>query len=304
MPMTWNADQIPNQDGRVAIVTGANSGIGLVAATELAAHGARVILACRSEKRASEALAKIRAGNPEAMVEFRALDLSSLESVQAFAEGILADEPRLDLLINNAGVMMPPTRSETADGFELQFGVNHLGHQALTALLIDRLNQTPGSRVVNVASQAHRGGKIDFEDLQWQGRGYRKMASYGQSKLANLLFTFELDRRLKTAGQTTLAVAAHPGWTATDLQRHSVSARFFNPLLAMKPAQGALPTLRAATDPEVKGGEYFGPCGVLELRGDPVKVSSSRRARDTASAARLWQVSEELTGVRFDGLSG
>ena len=302
--MTWNADQIPNQDGRVAIVTGANSGIGLVAATRLAERGARVILACRSEKRADEALAKIRASQPDALVEFRVLDLSSLDSVQAFAEGILASEPRLDLLINNAGVMMPAKRSETADGFELQFGVNHLGHQALTALLIDRLNQTPGARVVNVASQAHRGGKIDFEDLQWQGRGYKKMASYGQSKLANLLFTFELDRRLKAAGQTTIAVAAHPGWTATDLQRHSVSARFFNPLVAMKPEQGALPTLRAATDPSVKGGEYFGPCGMFELRGDPVQVSSSKRARDTDSAAKLWQVSEDLTGVRFDGLRG
>jgi len=300
--MTWNADQIPNQDGRVAIVTGANSGIGLVAAQTLADKGARVILACRSEERAHGALASIRKTNPEAQVEYRNLDLSSLESVQTFAASILETEERIDLLINNAGVMMPPTRSETADGFELQFGVNHLGHQALTALLFERINATPGSRIVNVASQAHRGGKIDFSDLQWQDRGYKKMASYGQSKLANLLFTFELDRRLKASKCETKSVAAHPGWTATDLQRHSVSARFFNPLLAMKPEQGALPTLRAATDPDVKGGEYFGPCGVLELRGNPVEVGSSKRARDAKSAAKLWQVSEELTGVRFANL--
>lgn len=301
--MTWNADQIPNQSGRVAIVTGANSGIGLVAARTLAQRGARVIMACRNEQKANEALTSIRAADPEADVEFRHLDLSSLGSVKGFAESILASEDRLDLLINNAGVMMPPTRSETADGFELQFGVNHLGHQALTAILLERLTATPGSRVVNVASQAHRGGKIDFEDLQWQGRGYKKMASYGQSKLANLLFSFELDRRLKASGIDTKSVAAHPGWTATDLQRHSLSARFFNPLLAMKPEQGALPTLRAATDPDVRGGEYFGPCGVLEMRGNPVKVGSSKRARDTESAAKLWQVSENLTGVRFDSLA-
>lgn len=300
--MTWNADQIPNQSGRVAIVTGANSGIGLIAAETLAAKGARVILACRSEERATQALASIREKNPEAQVEFGHLDLSNLESVQAFASSVSAKEERLDLLINNAGVMMPPKRGETADGFELQFGVNHLGHQALTALLFDRLSSTAGSRIVSVASQAHRGGRIDFTDLQWKSRGYKKMGSYGQSKLANLLFSFELDRRLRASNCQTKAVAAHPGWTATDLQRYSLSARFFNPLLAMKPSQGALPTLRAATDPDVQGGEYFGPCGVLELRGNPVKVGSSKRAQDTASAARLWQVSEELTGVRFEHL--
>ncbi len=215
--MTWNADQIPNQSGRVAIVTGANSGIGLIAAETLAAKGARVILACRSEERATQALASIREKNPEAQVEFGHLDLSNLESVQAFASSVSAKEERLDLLINNAGVMMPPKRGETADGFELQFGVNHLGHQALTALLFDRLSSTAGSRIVSVASQAHRGGRIDFTDLQWKSRGYKKMGSYGQSKLANLLFSFELDRRLRASNCQTKAVAAHPGWTATDL---------------------------------------------------------------------------------------
>lgn len=302
--MTWNAQKIPNQSGRVAIVTGANSGIGLVAARVLANRGARVILACRSEERANEALASIRKTDPNALVEYRHLDLSSLDSVRAFADEILENEERIDLLINNAGVMMPPKRAETADGFELQFGVNHLGHQALTALLLNKLNATVGSRIVSVASQAHRGGKIDFEDLQWQQRGYRKLTSYGQSKLANLLFAFELDRRLRASGSRTMSVAAHPGVTATQLQRHSLSSRLFNPIVAMKPAQGALPTLRAATDPGVKGGEYFGPSGILELRGNPVKVGSSKRARNAASAAKLWQVSQELTGVPFEGLPG
>ncbi len=300
--MSWSAENIPNQSGRVAIVTGANSGIGLVAAQTLAAKGAKVILACRSAERANAALVGIRERTPDADVHYKNLDLSSLRSVREFAREILSEEERLDLLINNAGVMMPPKRSETEDGFELQFGVNHLGHQALTALLFERISETEGSRIVNVASQAHRGGKMDFADLQWERRRYKKIGAYGQSKLANLLFTFELDRRLKAKGCKIMAVAAHPGWTATDLQRHTASARFFNPMLAMKPEQGALPTLRAATDPQAEGGDYYGPCGVLELRGDPVKVGSSGRARDAASAAKLWQVSEDLTGAHFAGL--
>lgn len=302
--MSWTPDEIPDQSGRVAIVTGANSGIGLSTARILAERGAHVILACRSEEKARAALSNIRERVADAAIEFRHLDLSNLASVESFAESILASEPRLDLLINNAGVMMPPKRSETADGFELQMGVNHLGHQSLTAQLIALLNKTPGSRVVSVASQAHRNGRINFDDMQWEERGYRKFASYGQSKLANLLFSFELDRRLKASKQSTMAVAAHPGWTATELQRTSASARLLNPILAMKPDEGALPTLRAATDPEVKGGEYFGPCGLYELRGKPVAVGSSRRARDQESARKLWEVSERLTGARFAGLDG
>ena len=300
--MTWTIDQIPNQSGKVAIVTGANSGIGKSTARILAERGARVILACRSQERAEAAIASIRDQVPEAQVEFSQLDLGSLDSVRAFAERTLAAETRLDLLINNAGVMMPPKRTETDDGFELQMGVNHLGHQSLTALLLGLLNKTPNSRVVSVASQAHRNGKMNFDDLQWTSRSYRKFASYGQSKLANLLFSFELNRRLKAAGEETIAVAAHPGWTATELQRNSLSARFFNPIFAMKADQGAMPTLRAATDPNVVGGEYFGPSGLYELRGDPVSVGSSKRARSAQSAKRLWEVSETLTGVHFEGL--
>lgn len=300
--MSFTVDQIPNQEGKVTIVTGANSGIGLSTARILAERGARVTLACRSQERAEAAIAGILAQVPNAKVEFSELDLSRLDSIRAFADRFKGAETRLDLLINNAGVMMPPKRSETADGFELQMGVNHLGHQSLTAQLLPLLNKTAKSRVVSVASQAHRNGKINFDDLQWTARAYRKFASYGQSKLANLLFSFELNRRLQAAGEETIAVAAHPGWTATELQRNSVSARFFNPLLAMKPDQGALPTLRAATDPKVTGGEYFGPSGIYELRGPPVSVGSSKRARSAESAKRLWEVSEGLTGVRFEGL--
>lgn len=300
--MTWTIEQIPTQEGKVAIVTGANSGIGLSTARILAQRGARVILACRSEERATDAIKKIRAQAPTAKVEYSELDLSSLDSVHAFAERILASESRLDLLINNAGVMMPQKRTETSDGFELQMGVNHLGHQSLTAQLLGLLNKTPRARVVSVASQAHRGGKMNWDDMQWSERSYRKFASYGQSKLANLLFSFELDRRLKAAGEETIAVAAHPGWTATDLQRNSWSARLFNPIIAMKPDQGAMPTLRAATDPNVRGGEYFGPSGLYELRGHPVAVGSSKRAQSEDSAKRLWALSETLTGARFEGL--
>jgi NAD(P)-dependent dehydrogenase (short-subunit alcohol dehydrogenase family) len=301
--MSFTVDQIPNQEDKVVIVTGANSGIGLSTARILAERGARVVLACRSQERAEAAIASILARVPDAKVEFSELDLSRLDSIRDFADRFKEAEARLDLLINNAGVMMPPKRSETADGFELQMGVNHLGHQSLTAQLLPMLNNTPKSRVVSVASQAHRGGKINFDDLQWTARGYRKFASYGQSKLANLLFSFELNRRLQAKGEETIAVAAHPGWTATELQRNSLSARFFNPLIAMKPDQGAMPTLRAATDPKVKGGEYFGPSGLYELRGHPVSVGSSKRARSEESAKRLWEVSETLTGVRFEGLN-
>ncbi len=300
--MPFSLDSIPDQHGRVAIVTGANSGIGLVTAQVLASKGARVIMACRSQARAEEAIAKIHESCPEAELVFSELDLCELQSVKSFAERILAQEPRLDLLINNAGVMMPKERSETVDGFELQFGVNHLGHQCLTALLLDRLDETPGSRVVSVASQAHRGGKIDFEDLQWQKRGYRRIASYGQSKLANLMFSFELDRRLKAAGRGVIAVAAHPGYTATELQRTMPGKRVLNACFAMSADKGAMPSLRAATDPSLQGGEYIGLSGFLEMRGQPVPVGSSKRAQDRHNAEQLWNVSEELTGVSFEGL--
>jgi len=298
MANRWTLEAVPDQSGRVAIVTGANSGIGLETARALAHRGAKVVLACRNPAKALSALDDIRKGAPGCTVEALPLDLSNLAGVRAFATGFLAGRDRLDLLVNNAGVMIPPY-GKTADGFELQFGTNHLGHFALTGLLLPLLRATAGARVVTVASLAHRSGRIVFDDLDWHRRRYSAWLAYGQSKLANLLFHFELARRLQASGDGTIAAAAHPGWTNTDLQRHSGFMSRMNPLLAMSPAQGALPTLYAATSPGVRSGQYFGPDGWFEVAGHPREVGCSRAARDPALAARLWQVSEELTGVGF-----
>jgi NAD(P)-dependent dehydrogenase (short-subunit alcohol dehydrogenase family) len=300
----WTAKDIPDQTGRKAIVTGANTGIGFETAKALAVAGAEVTLACRSATKGEDALNRIRKDLPKANVSLRTLDLSDLDSVREFAVQYAAgndraDNDRLDLLINNAGVMVPP-ESKTKQGFELQFGVNHLGHYALTGLLLDLLRANAGARVVNVSSAAHHMGKMDFDDLNFFGRGYKPWEAYGQSKLANLLFTFELQRRFEADGLDIIATAAHPGWTGTDLQRNAWYVRLMNVAIAMSPPQGALPTLRAATDPHVKGGEYFGPHGIREMRGYPVEVDTSEDARSMEDAARLWQVSEELTGVSYD----
>lgn len=294
----WTADRIGDLAGRVAIVTGANTGIGKETARALAQKGARVVLACRSAARGEDALRDLREAPLAGTVELELLDLSSLASVRDFAGRFKGRTDRLDLLINNAGVMMPPA-SKTAEGFELQFGTNHLGHFALTGLLADLLLGTEGSRVVTVSSEAHKWGEINFDDLQWEARPYKKMAAYGQSKLANLIFAYELQRRLGAAGSGTRSLAAHPGWTGTDLQRNSSLFRFFNPILAMRPWQGALPTLRAATDPAAAGGVFFGPHGFMGMRGYPVPVTSTPASRDEDIARRLWEISEALTGVSF-----
>ncbi|MCA9632911.1 MAG: SDR family oxidoreductase [Myxococcales bacterium] len=295
--MGWSEADVGSQDGRVVIVTGANSGIGFETARVLAAQGARVVLACRNPNKAQEALDAILGKHPGAQVAFLPLDLSSLQSVSEFATRFREEYGRLDLLINNAGVMMPPL-SHTKEGFELQFGTNHLGHFALTARLIDLVNAATAGRVVTVSSLAHRMGKIDFENLD-ASKGYGKLATYGQSKLANLLFTYELQRRLEAGGLKTLAVSAHPGWTSTNLQRTTGWIRVFNPFFGMQPLGGALPSLRAATDPGVEGGTYWGPSGAFELRGAPRQVKSSKCSHDETVAARLWSVSEELTGLEF-----
>jgi NAD(P)-dependent dehydrogenase (short-subunit alcohol dehydrogenase family) len=226
-----------------------------------------------------------------------ALDLASLESVAAFADAFAARYDALDLLINNAGVMVPPF-GRTADGFETQFGTNHLGHFALTARLLPLVKDRPGARVVTVSSIAHKSGRMDFDNLNAE-KGYRAWSAYGRSKLANLLFTYELERRLRAGGAKAVAVAAHPGWTATNLQGDGLFMRAANRLLAMPPLAGALPTLRAATDPDARGGDYFGPAGWFELRGAPTKVRSTPASQDPDVARRLWEVSEALTGVRF-----
>ena len=311
--MAWTLRKMPELTGKTMIVTGANSGIGLEAVRGLAGGGARVILACRDvEKKGRDALASIRADHPQADVVLEALDLADLASVRAFAERVLAAHPKLDVLVNNAGVMALPYHT-TKDGFEMQLGTNHLGHFALTALLFPRLIETQGARVVTVASIAHRFGRIEFDDLAGQ-KSYWRWARYAQSKLANLLFAKELARRVDRAGLPVASVACHPGYSSTNLQARGASmmgssfrASFMvvaGQALAQSSAWGALPTLYAATSDEVGQGEYVGPDGFLELIGMPVKVRVARRAEDAEAAQRLWAVSEELTGVRFDALAG
>jgi len=296
--MGWTEQQLPDLTERIAIVTGANSGIGLETARALAGAGAGVILACRSRERAEAAISSIRKCHPDARVRFEALELADLTSVTAFVARFTEQFDRLDLLVNNAGVMVPPRRF-TAQGYELQFGVNHLGHFALTGLLLERLLATPDARIVNVASLAHRIGRMNFEDLDFEARGYQPWAAYGQSKLANLLFTLGLQGRLAASGSRMRVVAAHPGWTGTDLQRNAPFAAMLGPVLAMTPRAGARPTLRAATDPDAAPAAYYGPNGFQELRGAPVVVGRTRAALDANAASRLWSESEARTGVRY-----
>lgn len=295
----WTAADVPDQTGRTAVVTGANTGLGFETAAVLATHGARVVLAVRNLEKGKEAVARITAATPGADVQLQELDLGSLASVRDAAAKLRSDHERIDLLINNAGVMYPP-KSTTADGFEMQFGTNHLGHFALTGLLLDRLLPVAGSRVVVVSSVGHRiRAAIHFDDLQWE-RSYSRVGAYGQSKLANLLFMYELQRRLAPHG-TTIATAAHPGVSDTELTRHlpPLMGRLGKPLF--QPAElGALPTLRAATDPNVQGGQYYGPDGFAEVRGYPKIVASSAQSHDAELQRRLWAVSEELTGVTYD----
>jgi NAD(P)-dependent dehydrogenase (short-subunit alcohol dehydrogenase family) len=308
----WTEADVPDQSGRVALITGANSGIGFEAARVLAEHGATVVLGCRDAARAEAAREQITAAAPAATVSVLALDLADLDQVTIAAATFLADHDRLDLLVNNAGLMAIP-RQTTAQGYEMQLGVNHLAHFALTGRLLDRLLATPGSRVVAISSQGHRPGRIDFDDLQSE-RHYGPWKAYFQSKLANLLFVAELQRRLAAHGASTLALAAHPGGARTNLGHENPGGVlntigwFSRPVIEkvwlQSATMGALPTLRAATDPAVVGGEYFGPGGPGEQRGYPKIVGRSRRAQDTATARRLWSVSEELTGVRFAALDG
>jgi NAD(P)-dependent dehydrogenase (short-subunit alcohol dehydrogenase family) len=297
MNESWSEQNIPDQRGRVAVVTGANTGLGFETARALAERGASVVLAVRDVEKGKQAADRIRGD-----VTVHELDLSSLDSVRAAAATLRATHPRIDLLINNAGVMYTP-KVTTRDGFELQFGTNHLGHFALTGLLLDLLLPVPGSRVVTVSSTGHRiRAAIHFDDLQWE-RSYSRVGAYGQSKLANLLFTYELQRRLASHG-STIAVAAHPGVSNTELARNTPAAlrlpvTWLAPLITQPAPMGALPTLRAATDPAVLGAQYYGPGGRGELRGDPRLVNSSPDSHDTTVQQRLWSVSETLTGVRF-----
>lgn len=298
----WTLRDIPDQSGRVVVVTGANSGTGFEAARVLASRGATVVLACRNAMKADEAARRIQLTHRGSQVEVQSLDLGSLKSVREAAATILERHDRLDLLINNAGVMIPPY-GKTEDGFEIQIGTNHFGPYVFTGLLLDRLRTTPGSRIVTMSSGAHRMGRIHFEDLHFE-RSYRAWAAYAQSKLANLLFTYELQRRLNAAGSGTLAVAAHPGWARTELQRHAgwiswLKAAGVEALLSQDALGGALPLLRAATDPAVAGGDYFGPSGFQEMKGAPVLVQSTPRSQEVDLQQRMWECSELSTGFAY-----
>ncbi|OLZ42155.1 short-chain dehydrogenase [Natrinema saccharevitans] len=305
--MDWTAEDVPDQSGRTIVVTGANSGIGLEATRELARNGATVIMACRSAERGADAADGIREEIPGADLRVEACDLGDLASVRDFAAQL---EAEIDVLVNNAGVMAIP-RSETADGFETQFGVNHLGHFALTGLLLENLGleTEPDSRIVTVSSGVHERGRIDFDDLQHED-DYDKWDAYAQSKLANVLFAYELERRLLTADANAASVAVHPGYANTRLQLRGpeqsgsrlrkAGMAVLNTVVAQSAAMGALPTLYAATAPGAEGGAYYGPGGLMNMRGTPERQASSDRSYDEETARRLWDVSSELTGVTYD----
>ena len=304
----WTVNDVPDQTGKVAIVTGANSGLGFETTRGLARKNATVIMACRDLKKGDAALEKIRREFPDAKVELMKLDLADLDSVRQFAENFKQHYSRLDLLINNAGIMAIPFR-QTKQGFEMQFGTNHLGHFALTGLLLPLMLETPGGpRVVTTSSGMHMLGDLNFADLNWS-KGYTPYKAYGRSKLANLLFTYELQRRLDAQSEKVLSVASHPGYAATNLQtaRAIMEGKPFNEkmallgnrLFAQSAEMGALPTLYAATAPEVKGGQYFGPGGLVGMRGYPKVVGSSKKSQNPELAAKLWAVSEEFTGVNY-----
>lgn len=305
MRQKWTTDDIPDLSGKITIITGANSGIGLETARELACKGADIIMACRNMDTAKTAKNAIMKEFPRSKLEIIHIDLAVLKSVYQFAEVFKSKYSSLDILINNAGIMMAPY-GKTKDGFEQQFGINHMGHFALTGLLIDHIIKTPHSRIINVSSNAHHIGKIDFDNLMYEGgKGYSPTRAYGRSKLANLLFTYELERRFEAAGSKTIAAAAHPGYTHTHLTRYLEKKwyfRLFSPLgnlIAQKAEMGALPILRAAADPGVIGGQYYGPDSFFGQRGHPIIIKSSQASYDKPTAKKLWEVSEQLTDIKI-----
>ncbi|UPT55811.1 oxidoreductase [Dickeya zeae] len=300
---TWTFDDIPDQTGRTVIVTGANTGIGFETARMFAVRGAKVVLACRNLSKGESAFKRIVDEKPPTMPTLEALDLVDLDSIAAFADRFAATHDRLDLLINNAGVMLPPLL-RTKQGFELQFGTNHLGHVALTQRLMPLVLRTPHARIVIVSSLAHHGGHIAFDDLNWNHRPYNPLKAYQQSKLANLLFALELQRRLAACGSSVLVTAAHPGWTKSELQRHlrpheRVMASVLNPILQLNTFEGALNTMRAATDPNAPSGSYWGPGRFFEHKGPPVRARINERAQNEETAKHLWVETEELIGLQF-----
>ncbi len=308
MSSEWTEDNIPDLEGKTAIVTGANSGLGFEGVKMLAENNARVVMACRSIERGKEAKEKIESELEDADLEVKKLDLASLESVNKFAEEFKANNDELDILCNNAGVMAIP-REETEDGFEKQFGVNHLGHFSLTAKLMSALKEADNPRVVNQSSGIHTRGELNFDDLMHE-ESYEPMQVYGDSKLANILFTYELDRKIKENGLEMKSIAVHPGYAATNLQTRgpekegSTVKKYFmkamNKVVAQSAEKGALPMIYAATSEKAKSGDYIGPGGFQNMRGYPEKQESSDRSYNEDTAEKLWAVSEELTGIDFE----
>lgn len=294
-----SAAELPSQQGKLVVITGGNRGLGFETATAFAAAGAQVVLACRDPQKAQQAIAQLQQQYPQAQVEAMALDVADLVSVHRFAAAFNARFEKLDVLVHNAAAILAP-QGLTKDGFELHLGTNHFGPFALTGLLLARLNAAPAARVINMSSMAHRlTAGLDPDDPALKTRAYKPMDAYGRSKLAALLFTHELDRRLKASGARTIAVTAHPGYTATNLDIGGFFLRLATRLFAQAPAMGALPALYAATTNEAKGGEYFGPGGYKELSGAPKRVECSDAARDASVATRLWTLSESLTLVNY-----
>ncbi|MCM3884387.1 oxidoreductase [Frankia sp. R82] len=301
----WTAAEVPDLRGKTAVVTGANSGIGFETTRVLADRGATVIMACRNPVKAEAARTRVLAESPEADVHLLELDLNSLASARKAADALVTERPTIDIAINNAGVIMLP-HGQTEDGFEQHFGVNHLAHFAFTGLILPAVLASSAGRIVTVGSNGHRMGRLDFDDLPFE-QGYKPLRGYGRSKLANLMFAYELHRRLAAAGASAISLAAHPGGANTDaggfggdsMKRWSALMDHIPNPIVHSAHKGALPLLRAAVDPAAKGGDYYGPRGLLTMTGPPVVVKSNARSRDTDSARRLWEVSEDLTGVTF-----
>ena len=306
--MKWTMDEVPSLEGKKFVITGANSGIGFETARACATHGAHIILACRDEEKGERAIAQLKQSQIRGEVENMKLDLNSLSSIREFSNNLLDHYENIDGLVNNAGIMMNPYQL-TEDGFESQFGINHLGHFALTGLLMPALLSTPNARIVNVSSGAHSMGTMDFDNLMFEGgKNYTRVASYGRSKLANLLFTKGLQARLTKISSDTIATSAHPGWASTNLgkQSHPLAGAIisiFGKLLAQSATMGALPTLRALLDPEAIEGDYYGPDGFRESRGHPIKVGSSENAQNPELAEQLWNMSEKLTGISYSWIN-
>ncbi len=294
----WNTSNIPDQTGKVVLITGATSGLGKEAAKVFATKGATVIMPVRNTEKAKTVREEIVKTYPNAKIDIRSLDLSSLTSIKLFSDEISKSYNQLDILINNAGVMYCPF-SKTEDGFEMQMGTNHLGPYALTAQLMPLILKSANSRIVNTASLAHLTGNIDFEDINWENRAYKTMQAYADSKIANLYFHYELAKKLQGQENAPLVIAAHPGWTKTELDRHKGIVSIISSIIGQKAEMGVLPTLRAAIETDVKSGDYFGPSGFREMRGNPIKVKSNEMSLNAQKAEQLWKLSEQLTGIKF-----